>query len=171
MTSPREQPMRKQLRIQEYDYSRQNAYFVTICIHDRVPLFGSVEKLPVGAALRGRPNRPDLLVTKWLMELEYKFPGVLLDSYCVMPDHIHFILIFDRDATYTLPQVIGWYKTMTTNAYIRGVKDQLYAPYKNQFWQRTYFEHIIRNEIDLYETRKYIEENPIRWLLCKQEHT
>lgn len=169
MNLPAEHPFRKLLRLKEYDYSQQNAFFITLCIHDRIPLLGSVDELLVGAALRGRPNRPDMMVVKWLLELEHKFPGVLLDCYCVMPDHIHFILIFDHNVPYDLPQVIGWYKTMTTNAYIRGVRGHLYAPYNKSFWQRTYYEHIIRNNDDLYETRKYIEDNPLRWVLRHQE--
>lgn len=157
--------VRKQLRLREYDYSQCNAYFATICIHNRLPLFGTVQELSVGAALRGRPNRPDLMAEKWLLELQNKYPKATLDYYCIMPDHIHFILFLDTGATYTLPEMIGWYKTMTTNEYIRGVKAGLYAPFNKKLWQRDYFEHIIRNDIDLYETRKYIENNPIQWIL------
>ncbi|MHB1151048.1 MAG: hypothetical protein ACYCWE_00740 [Eubacteriales bacterium] len=52
---------------------------------------------------------------------------------------------------------------MTTNEYIRGVKNGLYPPFDKHVWQRNYFEHIIRNEDDLYDIRKYIRDNPKNW--------
>lgn len=52
---------------------------------------------------------------------------------------------------------------MTANEYIRGVKEGFYPAFKAHLWQRSYYEHIIRNEDELYEIRKYIEENPLKW--------
>ena len=52
---------------------------------------------------------------------------------------------------------------MVTNEYIKGVKKGLYIPFDKKLWQRGYYEHIIRNERDLFEIRKYIKENPIKW--------
>ena len=68
-----------------------------------------------------------------------------------------------------LSPIVGWYKAMTTNEYIRGVKSGLYLPFKNQLWQRSYYDHVIRNDTDLYETRAYIENNPLNWLLRKND--
>ena len=120
----------------------------------------------VGAHLRVRPNRPDLLITKWLKELENKYSGVFIDTVCIMPDHIHFIMLTTGAHTGApLPEIIKWFKTQTTNDYINGVKNGLFPPFEKHIWQRNYFEHIIRNNQDLYETRKYISENPIRWAI------
>ncbi len=52
---------------------------------------------------------------------------------------------------------------MTTNEYIRGVKNLGWRPFTNRLWQRNYWEHIIRDETDLSRIRKYIQENPHRW--------
>ena len=97
-------PQRKKLRLENYDYSQCNAYFVTLCTHNRQQLFDTIEPSPVGATLRGRPNNPDKMIEKWINELE------------------------------------------------------------NKVWQRSYYDHIIRNEKDLEEKRDYILTNPIRWL-------
>lgn len=156
---------RKQLRLKNFDYQQCNAYFVTVCIHERQHLFGTIVESDVGAALRGRPNRPDLMIEKWLLELEHKFPKAALGYHCIMPDHIHFIVFLKQNAPYGLPDMLGWFKTMTTNEYIRGVKAGLFPAFQKRFWQRNYFEHVIRNEADLYETRKYIENNPRKWLI------
>ena len=52
---------------------------------------------------------------------------------------------------------------MTTNAYIQGVKQCLYPPFEKKLWQKSYYDHIIRNENDYQETWMYIENNPAKW--------
>ena len=159
-------PKRKPLRLTEYDYRQNGAYFVTLCTYNRISLFGDInfDGPLVGAHLCVRPNRPDLIVTKWLKEIENKYNNVLIDTFVIMPDHIHFIIL--KTGAHTgapLPEIIKWFKTQTTNDYINSVKSGLFPPFEKHIWQRNYFEHIIRNNQDLHETRKYIAENPIRW--------
>ncbi|MHC1695719.1 MAG: transposase [Eubacteriales bacterium] len=140
---------------------------MTICTHNRVHLFGEI----VGTTFIGNPNSPDLMVAKWLLELENKFLNVKIDKYIIMPDHIHFIIMnlgVMEDGTSDhigspLPDIIDWYKTMTTNEYIRGVKNGLFPSFDKHMWQRNYYEHIIRNNEDYEIIQKYIEKNPIRW--------
>ena len=162
-------PKRKTIRLKDYDYGQNDAFFVTVCTHDRVKLFGEIETNGVGAALRGRPFRPDKMIERWLFELENKFENVKIDSYCVMPDHIHFILLhFTGDHIGSpLPDMVGWFKTMTTNAYIRGVKSGIYPRFNQKVWQRGYYEHIIRNDEDMFEAQKYILGNPAKWYESK----
>jgi len=52
---------------------------------------------------------------------------------------------------------------MTTNEYIRGVKNGLYEPFEKRIWQRSYYDHIIRNGEDYLRIWKYIDENPLKW--------
>ena len=56
-----------------------------------------------------------------------------------------------------------WFKTMTTNAYIRGVKQDGWEPFPGKLWQRNYYERIVRNERGLNAVRQYIQNNPVRW--------
>jgi REP element-mobilizing transposase RayT len=63
-----------------------------------------------------------------------------------------------------LGDVVAWFKTMTTNAYIRGVKERGWEPFLGRLWQRNYYEHIIRSEQSLDRIRAYIEGNPARWI-------
>ena len=58
-----------------------------------------------------------------------------------------------------------WFKTMTTNDYIRGVKAMGWLPFPGRLWQRNYYEHVVRNEVELDAIRRYIDENPARWAL------
>jgi len=62
-----------------------------------------------------------------------------------------------------LHQIVQWFKTMTTNEYIRGVKTSGWSPFDGKLWQRNYYEHIIRDEADLTRIRNYIASNPLRW--------
>lgn len=160
-------PKRKPIRLKKYDYSRNGAYFITICTKNRSHIFGEI----VGATLCGRPNRPDKMVEKWLFELENKFKNIEIDNYIIMPDHIHFIL-FNHGVTNTvtgdhlgspLPEIIDWFKTMTTNEYIRGVRKNLFPPFDKHLWQRSYHDHIIRNQKEYRTISKYIYENPAKW--------
>lgn len=64
--------------------------------------------------------------------------------------------------------MVGWFKAMTTNAYIRGVKQAGWPPFEQRLWQRNYFEHVIRNEDDLGTIREYIITNPLRWFEDKE---
>lgn len=156
---------RKQLRLDNYDYSSNGAYFVTVCVKDRMHLFGEIEKASVGAALRGRPNNPHKMIEKWMFEIEKKYVNVKIDYHVIMPDHVHFIVIkTGSHAGPPLQEILDWFKTMTTNEYIKGVKNGLYEPFDKSFWQRGYYEHIIRDENDLYEIRNYIKNNPQKWV-------
>ena len=165
---PNNLPYRKSIRLKNYDYSSNGYYFVTICTQNREKLFGEI----VGATLCGRPNNPDKVIVKWLLELENKFKGVKIDEYIVMPNHIHFIIKRTGDHTGStgdhtgsplLRDIIGWFKTMSTNEYIAGVKDGRFMPFKGHLWQRNYYEHIIRNYDDYIYIAEYIQNNPLKW--------
>ena len=62
-----------------------------------------------------------------------------------------------------LQRIIQWFKTMTTNDYIKNVKKNNWIPFDKKFWQRNYYEHIIRNEKDLNKIREYSICNPANW--------
>ena len=62
-----------------------------------------------------------------------------------------------------LSQIVQWFKTMTTNAYIHGVKESGWPPFKGRLWQRNYHEHVIRNAVDYERIHSYVESNPCRW--------
>lgn len=159
------------MRLAQYDYSQSGAYFVTICTYNRVHLFGEIEpdSESVGVHLRVHPNNPEKLIEKWLYELENKYQNLTIDKFVIMPDHIHMIInnhgaCYETTGTHAgvpLPEIIKWFKTMTTNDYINGVKNGLFPPFDKHIWQRNYYEHIIRNQHDYEEIWYYIEQNPV----------
>ncbi|MCG3114931.1 MAG: hypothetical protein LLH30_04550 [Candidatus Manganitrophus sp. SA1] len=62
-----------------------------------------------------------------------------------------------------LPKILQWFKTMTTNEYIRSIKQFHWSPFVGKLWQRNYYEHVIRNEDELTRVRQYIRDNPLNW--------
>jgi len=57
---------------------------------------------------------------------------------------------------------------MTTNEYIRGVKQNGWSTFPGKLWQRNYYEHIVRNENELNRIREYIMNNPLQWELDRK---
>ena len=168
---------RRSIRLKGYDYSQPGAYFVTICTHERECLFGEIVNNEMVL------NNAGKMVEKWWYELNNKFPNIQLDAHIIMPDHFHGIIIItgadlcvcpniNDDDNYNsrgehrgspLYKIVQWFKTMTTNDYIRNVKTNNWKPFNKKLWQRNYYEHIIRNEIELNKIRKYILNNPLNW--------
>jgi putative transposase len=163
---------RKSPRLSGYDYSQEGAYFVTVCIQNRESLLGGI--------LNGemRLNQPGFAVERWWKELERKFPSIKIDEYfVVMPNHLHGIIFIASSQTPVvqgghagppLQRIMQWFKTMTTNNYIHGVKEHGWQPLKGKFWQRNFYEHVIRNDEALNRIREYIQTNPQRWDLDRE---
>ncbi len=172
---------RRSIRLKGYDYSRPGAYFITLVTQDRACLFGEV----VDGEMR--LNEAGRMVEKWWAKLHHKFPNVQTDAFVIMPNHFHGIIVItsnpvgadprvcpDETGAHAgmgahtgapLPEIVQWFKTMTTNEYIRGVKQSGWLPFRGRLWQRNYYEHIIRDDAFLNRIRQYIAENPLRWHL------
>lgn len=151
---------RNSLRYPGYDYASPGGVFVTIVTHNRQHLFGEIRDAepaltPAGLAVERRWHQvPD------------RFPGVMIDAFMVMPDHIHGILVIgarDADEMPTAGEIVRWFKAMVLSDYSIGVRDNAWHPYNGRLWQRGFHDHIIRGERDLMLIRQYIDANPARW--------
>jgi len=145
------------MRLGGYDYSQEGMFFVTICT--------------LGRELLLVPDYASEMVEKYWRKLSEKFPGTEIGEYVIMPNHIHgILLIVGADPCvgpyYTnekLPRMVQWFKTFTTNAYIKGIKDSGWQPFDGKLWQRGYHEKIIRTETELRALSEYIRANPDKW--------
>ncbi len=63
----------------------------------------------------------------------------------------------------TVCEIVGEFKSISTNKYINGVKQSAWTPFEGKLWQRNYYDHIIRNEKELEKTREYISNNALKW--------
>ena len=184
-------PRRKNIRLQNYDYSQAGYYFITICTQDKQRLFGEIADGKLLLNVGGE------MIKKWIYQLENKFPQILIDKYIVMPNHVHCIIVnmemdwcvYSQDdeledvgadlcvcpqngnikykkgeyINLSLSQIIQWFKTMTTNEYIQGVKNGIYPVFNKRLWQRNYYDRVIRNEQEYEKIYEYIETNPLKW--------
>ena len=122
-------------------------------------------------------NDAGRMVWQWWDELNNKFPTIETDAAIVMPNHFHGIIAIvgvalcgrpdnvnrDKEGHPTLGDIMDWFKTMTTNGYITGVKQNDWPPFPGRLWQRNYYERVIRNDDELCDTREYIANNPATW--------
>ena len=142
---------RRSIRLKNHDYSSNGIYFVTICIHEKKALFGNIKNEAVICNSSG-----EIAKNIWDMIPE-KFSGVKIDSFVIMPNHIHGILVFEKqeDSFRTIGDIIRWYKGRCTFEIRKNCS--------HFSWQRNYYERIIRNEKSLDIAREYIEANPYKW--------
>lgn len=152
-------------RLAGWDYAADGHYFITLVAEKRRPVFGTVVFDSV------RLTRIGEIVRAALEDTPRRRQGVTLDTWVIMPDHLHALLILQRsgralDVTIpralhrpgnSLSSLVAQFKSKTTHA-VRGVAD---AP-AGRLWQRGFFERVVRNDEELHAFRRYIVENPSR---------
>ena len=175
---------RRSIRLPGYDYSQPGAYFVTLVTKNREELFGEVVN---GKMLLNDIGECAAFQYKTLLK---HFP-IMIDSWIIMPNHLHGILILPRmgeasvstisdfnfdivpDASPRRPigtkpgslgAIVQNYKSISTRRI-----NSLRHTHGEQVWQRNYYEHIIRSEGELQQIEDYINDNPLKWAE-DQEH-
>lgn len=169
------QKERKLNRLKEYNYSKCGYYFITMCTKNGVEYFGKID------------NEKMVLNQYGKIAQEYwsKIPNIYddkveIDEFIIMPNHVHGILIIQENGekrteqcsvpTYKanaragyglLSEVIKSFK----NAVTKKIHQELHAD--NFQWQRSFYDHVVRNEESLYQIRSYIANNPLKWELEK----
>ncbi|MDQ7074794.1 MAG: transposase [Gammaproteobacteria bacterium] len=151
---------RRSIRLKKFDYSQRGAYFITLCVQNRACLLGDIGRDMMVVNCAGE------MLERWWCEMEHKFPSIILGEYVVMPNHFHAIIrIVSSEVPRQAPlsKMVQWFKTMSTNAYIRGVKEQGWPVFDGSLWQRNYYEHVIRDERSYDAISAYIQTNPVKW--------
>lgn len=168
-------PTRKRMRLKGYDYRTHGAYFITICIEGKRCVLGRVIPPDHHGSLVGQglaPAAPEpmcmlssvgRIVQEEILRIPSYRPSLRLDSFIVMPDHVHLLLwILSCDAdgdALGLSSVVGRFKSFSTR---RG--NEACGTPGRKLWQSGFYDHIIRDADDLEGRRLYIERNPFRWV-------
>ena len=152
-------PNRKQIRIQNYDYATPGAYFITICTANREKLFWSSRRGELCSPVNVPLSEIGMIVYREMHKLNSVYCAVQVEKYCIMPDHIHMILVIDTDAD-GRPQVAP-----TISRVIKQFKGSITKQVGKSIWQKSFYDHGIRNQQDYDEIWKYIENNPLKYLL------
>ena len=150
-------PKRKEIRIREYDYSAPGAYFVTICTANRENVLwetvgaDSIRPQDITLSAIGK------VVEQGVLQIPEHYENVWVDKFCIMSDHVHLILRIESDengrmiSAPTVSTVVGSMKRWVSKQIGRSI------------WQKSFYEHGIRNQQDYDEIWEYIEHNPMKY--------
>lgn len=152
-------PQRKNIRLKNYDYSQAGYYFITICTQGRLGIFGEIVGAddPVCPQKIMKSNEIGKMVHECWNKINHIYDNVETDAFCLMPNHIHGIIIISEGGQGRPPlqKIIQGYKSVTTR--------MCFKYNMKKIWQRNYYEHIIRNEFEYQKIYEYIEQNPLKW--------
>ena len=154
-------PRRRNVRIPGFDYRTPGAYFLTVCTANREKLLWSDGR----GDLRSPANVPlspiGVIVEKEIQKLNTVYKAVRVEKYCIMPDHIHLILSIHSEengqpmVAPTISRVMQQFKGSVTKQAGRSI------------WQKSFYDHGIRNQQDYDAIWQYIENNPLKYTLKK----
>ena len=142
-----------------YDYSTSGAYFITVCAVNREKIFWSDRRGELCSPANVPLSDIGTIVDNEIQKLNTVYDSVCVDKYCIMPDHIHMILTIDTDENGrtqfapTISRVIKQFKGSITKQIGRPI------------WQKSFYDHGIRNQLDYDEIWQYIENNPLKYAL------
>ena len=143
---------RKRNRIENYDYSQPNIYLLTVCTENREHLFGVVE---------ARPDKPvtvlsplGKLVEQAILGIETHYPNTTIETYSILPNHLHLLLRLDPTAAPNPP---------TVSRIIKKMKEYVTRTWGKPVWQRGFYDHVIRSEQEYLNAWNYVTFNPAKW--------
>jgi putative transposase len=174
MSRDPKQYFRQSARLKNHDYSKGDAYFVTVTVDGEGEIFGKVVEGKV------KLNKAGEIIEKVWMNLPKQFTNVKLDEFVIMPDHFHGIIILENKKEGLMNQartkekiwILMKNKKNTLGKVIRAFKAKvtrlIHEDGSNDFkWHRNYYDRIVRNEKDLLIIRKYIKNNPLNLKIAK----
>ncbi len=177
---------RQSIRLRGYDYRQAGAYYVTVCTHERVHLFGQV----TDGAMRNTPMG-DIVQRYWDAIPEH-MPMVVCDAFVVMPNHVHGIVVITRQPDVPPPVGAGNFRPLRgaepdldvpanrpVAIMVKGSLGHIMQTFKaavsrqairdglvqrgTPIWQRGYYERIIRDDGEWARIAQYIQDNPAKW--------
>ena len=154
---------RKHIRLKNFDYSSNGAYFVTICTQNRRCVLSHIVGRGLAPAETGNTQNTLFgnIAEQQLLLLEERYKFLKIDQYVIMPNHIHIILILNGELAGASPRptimdIVCAYKSLTTKECKRN-------GFPEKLFQDSFYEHVIRNQKDYEEIAEYIHLNPVRW--------
>lgn len=158
-------------RLNGYDYGSNGIYFVTICTKEKIHYFGDIVEPHDCAAQSDTalllPTAIGKIANEYWYSIPEHYPFVILDEFIVMPNHLHGIVILNKEEERIwAPNVFGT-QSRNLGAIIRSFKSSV-KRYANEhnidfYWQSRFYDHIIQNETILFAVRNYIKANPSNW--------
>lgn len=152
-------PKRKNIRLNDYNYSSNGAYFITICNKNKENLLWKnvgancvrpLDQLPL--------SKIGIVIENEIYKLNTVYENIKVDKYQIMPNHIHLIIFIYEDSngrTQFAP---------TISRIIKQFKGSITKQIGFSIWQKSFYDRIIRNEKEYQEVWNYIHNNPLKYL-------
>ena len=163
---------RKSNRLGYYDYSQNGTYFITICTQSRKKLLSNIS---VGTPLPGCPQEPAIellwhgrIADKTIRQMNAFYQHISVEKHIIMPDHIHLLLRIHNPDGHPGTGV-PTQRTSTVAQFVGTLKRFCNKEYGENIWQSRYYDHVIRNQRDYDEVWEYIENNPKKWVIEKED--
>ena len=162
MTKNNALPKRKPNRLQGYDYSSNGVYFVTICTQNKDCILGRI----VGGGVLDAPkielSKYGKAVDEQIALMNSMYDNVIIEKYVIMPNHIHLLIRIENKSD------SGSSRTPTpTNSviamFVSTLKRFTNKNAGEKLWQRSYYDHIVRNENEYLKIWEYINSNAQKW--------
>ena len=150
-------PERSPTRIPAYDYSQGGAYFITLCTQDRKRILSDI----VGDDAHIVPKPYGRVVEKYIRNVPE------IEKYVIMPDHIHMIIRLESGPMWASAPTRGPQHNRVSGI-VRSIKILTTKEIGTAIFQRSFYDHVIRNQQDYNEVWEYIENNPRKWVIMKQ---
>ncbi len=160
-------------RLRNWNYASDGSYFITICTKGHTPVLGEIQCGTMQLNQFGR------IAEQCWFDLPNHYPNLTLDAFCIMPDHLHGIMIINNTAivetglkpvsttdpvtkpnsnNHGIFEFIRAFKTFSTRR-----MNELDNTAGKSRWQSRFHDHVIRNEQELHRIRQYIMNNPTKW--------
>ena len=156
---------RKSNRLKGYNYSQAGCYFVTICIIDRHEILAQI----VGDAHLGVPSieltETGLMVERHVTNIDAVYIRLRVDKYVIMPNHVHLLLSISDDSPLNAngtPMCASPTKSTIAKA-INAFKSLTSRQFGEPMWQRSYHDHVVRDNTEYKRIWNYIDTNPYSW--------
>ena len=154
---------RKPNRLKGYDYSQNGIYFLTLCTKNKECVFGNV----VGDGVLDVPqmhlSEYGKIVKKCIDEMAETYEHITVDNYVIMPNHIHLLIMIYSESNVLNKNVIGSLQNAEIPKLVSTLKRFVNRSIGTNVWQRSYHDHIVRNEESYHTIWEYIEYNASKW--------
>ena len=148
---------RKPNRLAGFDYSQPGAYFITVCTKDRKCLLSQIVGGDAHIAPYPRLTYAGNVVEKHLRSI----PGI--GPYVIMPNHVHMILHISATDPREGPMWASAPTDVNVSTLVRSWKTLVSKELGQSIWQRSYYDHVIRDQQGYVDKLRYIQENPAKW--------
>ena len=152
-------PKRKNIRLNDYNYSSNGAYFITICTKNKENLLWKnvgancvrpLDQLPL--------SKIGIVIENEIYKLNTVYENIKVDKYQIMPNHIHLIIFIYEDSN------VRTQFAPTISRIIKQFKGSITKQIGFSIWQKSFYDRVIRNEKEYQSVWNYIHNNPLKYL-------